>query len=175
MNTDFSALCDRVDQSSATVLQNLSQIEASVRELQGEVAKMPFFARGFVSGEVKKSTGQDLPAWAQALDSLIATIREAQAATGRVRAAGAVGDADRSIVLQAGQRVQAEQPRLSALVAMMEKAPTRINAIPGAMLPADRREELLGAIGRQVEALNGALAAMPELAASLTALGGEAA
>src|SRR5205807_3769507 len=100
-------------------------------------------------------------------------IREAQAAVMRARAAGTVGAADRAVLRQVGERVAAEQPRLEALVGFMQKAPDTIKKVPTVLFPADQRDEVLGAIARQVAAMQGALAAMPDLAASLRTLGGE--
>ena len=175
MSTDFSALCGRAARSSATVLDNLAQIEAALSDVQGELGNLPFFARTFVSAEVKRGTGQDMAAWLQAVSALIATLREAEAAVGRVRATATVSDADRGIIAQAGERAEAERARLGTLVGYMEQAPSKIQTVPTGMLPAERRDELLGAIARQTQALRDALAAMPELVERLTAVAGAAA
>ncbi|OLE20885.1 MAG: hypothetical protein AUG49_23435 [Catenulispora sp. 13_1_20CM_3_70_7] len=91
----------------------------------------------------------------------------------RARAAGAAGEADRAVMRQVGARVAAEQPRLEALVGFMQKAPDKIKRVPAVLFPAEQRDEVLDAIARQVAAMQSALAAMPDLAASLRTLGGE--
>ena len=70
-------------------------------------------------------------------------------------------------------RVAAEQPRLEALVGFMQKAPDKIKRVPAVLFPAEQRDEVLDAIARQVAAMQSALAAMPDLAASLRTLGSE--
>ena len=115
MDTDFETLCARAGESSATVLDNLTHIETALTELQREVAGLPFFVRGFVSSEVTRGTGQDVPAWAQSVGNLTAALREAEAAVERTRAANTVSDADRSIMGQAAERIEAERPRLEGL------------------------------------------------------------
>src|SRR5579871_1596240 len=172
MDTDFETLCARAGESSATVLDNLTHIETALTELQREVAGLPFFVRGFVSSEVTRGTGQDVPAWAQSVGNLTAALREAEAAVERTRAANTVSDADRSIMGQAAERIEAERPRLEGLAGFMEKVPSRVNSIPAGLLPADKRGEFLGVVEQQVQALRGALAAMPNLAQSLAALAG---
>jgi hypothetical protein len=173
MNSDVLLLCERADRSSAAVLENLAHIEATLRDVQDKLATAPFFVRAFASSEVSRGTGQDIPAWTQAVVGLMAAIRDAQVALMRARAAGAAGAPDRAVMRQVGERVAAEQPRLQALVDFMQKAPDKIKRVPAALFPADQRDEVLGAIARQVAAMQGALAAMPDLAASLRALGGE--
>jgi hypothetical protein len=175
MNTDFATLCERARQASVTVLDNMGPIETGLSDMQGEMGKLPFFVRGFIGSEVSRGTGQDIPAWSATLTTLIAGIREAQASIDRVRAAGSVDDASRSVLLQTSERVATEQVRLAALADFMAKAPAKIGMAPAAMLPADRRAELLQTVDRQTTALRNALAAMPDLTASLDALAGEAA
>jgi hypothetical protein len=173
MNSDVLLLCKHAERSSAAVLENLAQIEATLRDVQEKLATAPFFVRAFASSEVSRGTGQDIPAWTQALAGLMAAIRDAQAAVVRTRAAGAADEADRAIMRQVGARVAAEQPRLEALVGFMQKAPDKIKKVPAVLFPADQRDEVLGAITRQVAAMQSALASMPDLAASLRTLGGE--
>src|SRR5438105_4113542 len=119
MDTDFVRLCERADRASAAALENLAQIEVTLRDVQSELAKLPFFVRAFATSEVSRGTGQDIPAWALAVGGLMAEIREAQAAVMRARAAGAVGEADRAVMRRVGERVAAERPRLEALVGFM--------------------------------------------------------
>jgi hypothetical protein len=175
MNGDVLLLCERAERSSAAVLENLAQIEAALRDVQEKLAAAPFFVRAFASAEVSRGTGQDIAAWTQALVGLMATLRDAQAAVVRARAAGAAGEADRALMRQVGARVAAEQLRLEALVGFMQKAPDRITRVPAVLFPAEQRAEVLGAIARQVAAMQRALAAMPDLAVSLRTLGGASA
>ena len=175
MNTDFSTLCEKAEAASGTVLENLSQIESALGEVQGKIAGLPFFVRGFVSSEVKRGTGQDIPAWQQVSGALISTVRDANAAVARAKGAGAVSNQDRGIMAQASERVEAERPRLEALAGYMQQAPSKIQSVPGGMIPAAQRDEILGAIDRQTQALRGAVAVMPDLAQSLAALSGRAA
>lgn len=172
---DYATLCDRARQAGAAVLDDMGQIEAALGDVQGELGKLPFFVRGFITSEVSRGTGQDIPAWTKTITGLTAAIREAQAAIERVAGSGSVDDANRSILAQASERVEAEQPRLGALADFMAKAPAKVNMAPAGMLAADRRGELLQTLDRQTQALRGALAAMPELSSSLQALAGEAA
>jgi hypothetical protein len=173
MNSDVLLLCERAERSSAAVLENLAQIEAALREVQDKLATAPVFVRTFASSEVSRGTGRDIAAWTQAVVGLMAALRDAQAAVVRTRAAGAAGEADRAVMRQVGARVAAEQPRLEALVGFMQKAPDKITRVPAALFPPAQRDEVLGAIARQVAAVQSALAAMPDLAASLRTLSGE--
>ena len=174
MNNDVLLLCERAERSSAAVLENLAQIEATLRDVQEKLGAAPFVVRTFASAEVSRGTGQDLAAWTRAVAELMAQVRDAQAAVVRARGAGAAGEADRAVMRQVGTRVAAEQPRLEALVDFMQKAPDKIKRMPAVLFPADQRDEVLGAIAGQVAAMQSALASMPELAASLRTLGGEA-
>jgi hypothetical protein len=173
MNSDVLLLCERAERSSAAVLENLAQIEATLRDVQAKLAAAPFVVRAFASAEVSRGTGQDIPAWTQAVAELMAQVRDAQAAVVRARAAGVAGEADRAVMRQVGARVAAEQPRLEALVGFLQKAPDKIKKVPAVLFPADQRHEVLGALARQVAAMQDALASMPDLAASLRTLGGE--
>jgi hypothetical protein len=173
MNSDVLLLCERAEQSSAAVLENLVQIEAALRDVQEKLATAPIFVRTFASSEVSRGTGQNIAAWTQAVVGLMAQVRDAQAAVVRARAAGAAGEADRALMRQVGARVAAEQPRLDALVGFMQKAPDKITRVPAVLFPTAQRDEVLGAIARQVAAMQRTLAAMPDLAASLRTLGGE--
>ena len=175
MNSDVLLHCERTERSSAVVLENLAQIEAALRDVQEKLATAPFVVRTFASSEVSRGTGQDIAAWTQAVVGLMAQVRDAQAAVVRARGAGAAGEADRAVMRQVGTRVAAEQPRLEALVGFLQKAPDKITRVPAVLFPAEQRDEVLGAIARQVAAMQGALAAVPDLAASLRTLGGEAA
>jgi hypothetical protein len=173
MNSDVLLLCERAERSSAAVLENLAQIEAALRDVQDKLATAPVFVRTFASSEVSRGTGQDIAAWTQALVRLMAQVRDAQAAVVRTRAAGAAGEADRAVMRQVGARVAAEQLRLGALVGFMQKAPDKITRVPAVLFPTEQRDEVLGAIARQVAAMQSVLAAMPDLVASLRTLGGE--
>jgi len=173
MNSDVLLLCERTERSSAAVLENLAHIEATLRDVQDKLATAPFFVRAFASSEVSRGTGQDITAWTQAVAGLMAAIREAQEAIVRAQDAGSVSEADGAAMRQVGERVAAEQSRLAALVGFMQKAPDKIKIVPAGLFPAGQRDEVLGAIARQVTAMQDALAAMPDLAASLRTLGGE--
>jgi hypothetical protein len=165
-------LCDQAERSSGLILENLSRLGATLADLQAEVARMPFLVRGFVSSEIKK-TGRDLPEWAKTVDRLSGAMGDVQAAVGRARSAGRVDEAERLTLTQAREKVEAERSGLEALVGFMRQVPARIQAVPGAILPAERRGELLGTIEHQAEALEGILSAMPELTAALDGLTAE--
>src|SRR5947209_11671116 len=109
MNSDVLLLCERAERSSTVVLENLAQIEATLRDVQERLATAPVFVRTFASSEVSRSTGQDIAAWTQAVVGLMATLRDAQAAVARARAAGAATEDDRAVMRQVGARVAAEQ------------------------------------------------------------------
>src|SRR5437763_16398438 len=129
MNDDFLLLCERADRSSATVLENLAHIEETLRDVQDKLATAPFFVRAFAPREVSRGTGQDIPAWTQAVAGLMAAIREAQEAIVRAQDAGSVSEADGAAMRQVGERVAAEQSRLAALVGFMQKAPDKIKIV----------------------------------------------
>lgn len=172
---DFSTLCDQAGRSGAAVLDNLSQIETAMTDLQREMENLPFFVRAFVASEVKRGTGQDLPAWTQAVSVSTTTVRNTLAIMSRARDAGSLDPANRALVRQAAAKIESDSARLGALVSYMQDAPAKIQAVPGGMLPADRRGELIATVERQTQALRGALAAMPAFAASLNVLSGDAA
>lgn len=169
MTSNMSILCDRAERSSGLILENLSRLGAALADVQAEIAKMPFLVRGFVSSEIKK-TGRDLPEWAKTVERLSAAMHEVQAVVERARSAGRVGEADRATLTRVPEQVEAERGGLDALVGFMRQAPARIQAVPTAMLPADRRGELVGAIESQAEALEAILSAMPDLTAALDGL-----
>jgi len=171
MTNSFSTACGQVEQESATVLENLGQTEWAVGELQGHIATLPFFARGFITSQVASGTGQDIPVWSRTIEGLTAALRGARAAAERARAAGRVDDEGRTALNEAVERVVAETPRLERLAVFMEKAPAKISAVPAAVLPADQRAEFLTTIGDQTRALRAALAAIPGLTTALRALG----
>ena len=77
----------------------------------GTLSASPF-VRAFASREVSRGTGQDIPAWTQAVAGLMAAIREAQEAIVRAQDAGSVSEADGAAMRQVGERVAAEQSRL---------------------------------------------------------------
>lgn len=170
MSTPLSAACDQAEQSGATALQNLAQIEAALRDVQTEVAKLPFFVRGFVTSEIKRGSGQDIPAWLERIGALTAFIGEAQATVHRVRSAGAVSGTERTQITQAMQRIDAERPEIEKLTAFMQSAPSKVNSVPPGIMPADRRDEFLSAVDRQVQSLRGVLAALGDLSHGLQAL-----
>src|SRR5436305_6021576 len=100
MNSDVLLLCERAERSSAAVLENLAQIEATLRDVQEKLDTAPFFVRAFASREVSRGTGQDIPAWTQAVAGLMAAIREAQEAIVRAQDAGSVSEADGAAMRQ---------------------------------------------------------------------------
>ena len=170
MNTDFSTLCDQAEQSGSVVMRNLEHIGTALRALQSEIEKLPFFVRGFATSEISKGSGQDIPAWLTMTASLREALQEAQAAVARSRAAGSVGEADRSIMGSAAERAEAARSRLESLVGFMETIPSKMKLAPPGLLPADRRDEFLATIDSQKQALRDTIAAMPELTQSLGAL-----
>ena len=170
MNEEFSALCRGAQDSSATVLDNLAELGRTLGDVQSEVGKLPFFVRGFVSSEVTRGSGQDIPAWVETVNRLATTVRDAQAATVRCAQAGAASGDDRALFASAAGRIEAEQPRLQKLREFMQQAPSKVNAVPAGILPADRRGEFVQAVSRQVRAVGGALDAMPGLVQGLRAL-----
>ena len=171
MSTDVATACAQAEQDSATALENLTQIEATLREVQQEVAGLPFFVRGFVTSEVKRGTGQDIPAWLEAAGQLSALIGETQATLGRTRAAAALDGADRAQLAQATQRLEAERPGLEKLAEFMEQAPSKVNAVPAGILPPARRDEFIGAVQQQAQSLRALLSALTALAQGLHAVG----
>jgi hypothetical protein len=162
-------LCDQADRSSGLILDNLSRLGAALADVQAEVGKMPFLVRGFISSEIKK-TGRDLPEWAKTVDRLSGAMRDVQEVVGRARSAGRVDEADRATLTQARAQVEAERGGLESLVGFMRQAPARIQAVPTAMLPAEKRGDLVSAIESQAEALEAILSAMPELTSALDGL-----
>jgi hypothetical protein len=175
MSNDFSTLCDQAEQSGSRVLRNLGQISATLRGLQAEIDKLPFFVRGFATSEISKGTGQDIPAWLTTTSSLQQALQEAQAAVARSRDAGAVSESDRSVIGNAAERSEAVRSRLESLVGFMETIPSKLKLAPPGLLPADRRDEFLATIDGQKQALRDTIAAIPELTQSLRALTSSAA
>lgn len=170
MSTDIATACTQAEQAGATALENLTQIEGTLRGVQKEVAGLPFFVRGFVTSEVKRGTGQDIPAWIEAAGQLSALISETQATLGRMHAANAVDGAERVQLTAATQRLEAERPGLEKLAEFMEQAPSRVNAVPAGILPPARRDEFLGAVQQQAQSLRTLLSALTVLIQSLHAV-----
>lgn len=171
MSTDIATACAQAEQAGATALENLTRIEGTLRGVQKEVAGLPFFVRGFVTSEVKRGTGQDIPAWIEAAGQLSALIGQTQATLDRVRTAGTVDGADRAQLAQTTQRLEAERPGLEKLAEFMEQAPSKVNAVPAGILPPARRDEFLGAVQQQAQSLRTLLSALTALTHSLHAVG----
>jgi len=171
-DTDNKAtLYQQTARSAATVLDHLTEIETMIGELQHRIGELPFFARGFVSSQVTKGTGQDIPVWGKTIATLTATLRQVREAAGRDEGTGAApsGD-DRALYGAARARVDGDRPRLERLAAFMESVPSKLGAVPPGLLPADQRAEFLATVARQTAALRGAIAEMPALSAKLAAI-----
>src|SRR5579862_51088 len=92
------------------ILQRLQRMEAQLRSTHADVQGLPFLARGFVEGDIKKSTGRGLGDWA------IASNRLHQALLPLASAPGAD-------TTQAASLIAAELPRLASLREYLRKAP----------------------------------------------------
>ncbi len=139
---------------------DLEATAAEVRELtnrlrmvQGEVRKLGFIARAFVERDISSSTGRSLADWANAADAL-----------GKVLAAAA-SDPQRQAA--AGALVAAERPRLATLRAYLERAPEKVNKVPGAVLKPAQRIQFLNEMSDQVAAVQSLEQHLARVAASL--------
>jgi len=171
---NLAALYQQTARSAATVLDHLAEIETAIGELQHRIGELPFFARGFVSSQVTKGTGQDIPVWGKTIATLMATLRQLRDAAARDEGTGGApsGD-DRALYGAARARVDGDRPRLERLAAFMESVPSKLGSIPPGLLPADQRADFLATVGRQTAALRGAIAEMSALSAKLSAIGGQ--
>ena len=172
MTNDGTTLRAQATEQSARLIDHLKEVEGALRDLQREVAGLPFFVRGFISSEVSRGTGQDLAAWGETITALQRETGETHEALGRAGTAGSVLDADRAMLARTSERLENERPRLEKLLGFMEKAPSRINTVPAGVLPAERRNEVVQAIDHQTRAVRNVLAEMTGLAQSLKALSG---
>ena len=171
MTNDGTALRAQAIEESARLTDQLTDVGGALRDLQREVAGLPFFVRGFISSEISRGTGQDLPAWAGTITGLLGVVGEAREALDRSEAAGNVSEADRAALAATSERLDGERPRLEKLLGFMEKAPSRLNTVPAGVLPAERRNEVTQAIDHQTTAVRNVLAEMEALSQSLKSLG----
>jgi len=171
---NIATLYQQTARSAATILDHLAEIETVIGELQRRIDELPFFARGFVSSQVTKGTGQDIPVWGKTIATLTATLRQVREAAGRAEGTGGApsGD-DRALYSAARARVDGDRPRLQRLAAFMESVPSKLGAIPPGLLPADQRADFLATVARQTAALRGAIAEMPTLSDKLSAISGQ--
>jgi len=171
---NIAILYQQTARSAATILDHLAEIETVIGELQRRIDELPFFARGFVSSQVTKGTGQDIPVWGKTIATLTATLRQVREAAGRAEGTGGApsGD-DRALYSAARARVDGDRPRLQRLAAFMESVPSKLGAIPPGLLPADQRADFLATVARQTAALRGAIAEMPTLSDKLSAISGQ--
>jgi hypothetical protein len=124
-----------------------------LRMVQGEVRKLGFIARAFVERDISGSTGRSLADWANAADAL-GTVLAAAASDPQRRAA-------------AGALVAAERPRLATLRAYLERAPEKVNKVPGAVLKPAQRTQFLNEMSDQVAAVQSLEQRLARVAASL--------
>jgi len=171
---NIATLYQQTARSAATILDHLAEIETVIGELQRRIDELPFFARGFVSSQVTKGTGQDIPVWGKTIATLTATLRQVREAAGLAEGTGGApsGD-DRALYSAARARVDGDRPRLQRLAAFMESVPSKLGAIPPGLLPADQRADFLATVARQTAALRGAIAEMPTLSDKLSAISGQ--
>jgi len=171
---NIAILYQQTARSAATILDHLAEIETVIGELQRRIDELPFFARGFVSSQVTKGTGQDIPVWGKTIATLTATLRQVREAAGRAEGTGGApsGD-DRALYSAARARVDGDRPRLQRLAAFMESVPSKLGAIPPGLLPADQRADFLATVARQTAALRGAIAEMATLSDKLSAISGQ--
>jgi len=171
---NIATLYQQTARSAATILDHLAEIETVIGELQRRIDELPFFARGFVSSQVTKGTGQDIPVWGKTIATLTATLRQVREAAGRAEGTGGApsGD-DRALYSAARARVDGDRPRLQRLAAFMESVPSKLGAIPPGLLLADQRADFLATVARQTAALRGAIAEMPTLSDKLSAISGQ--
>jgi len=171
---NIATLYQQTARSAATILDHLAEIETVIGELQRRIDELPFFARGFVSSQVTKGTGQDIPVWGKTIATLTATLRQVREAAGRAEGTGGApsGD-DRALYSAARARADGDRPRLQRLAAFMESVPSKLGAIPPGLLPADQRADFLATVARQTAALRGAIAEMPTLSDKLSAISGQ--
>jgi len=177
---DVAARYQQTVRSATTVLTNLAEIESAIGELQRRIGELPLFARGFVSSQVTKGTGQDIPAWSKTVTTLTSVLGQVREAADRPGAGDAPAPAsvepspdDQALYAAARERVDGDRPRLERLATFMESVPSKLGAVPPGLLPPDQRAEFLDAIAQQTRALRGALAEMPALSDQLLAISAE--
>ena len=169
--TNRATLYQQTARSAATVLDDLAQLETMIGELQSRIGELPFFARGFVSSQVTKGTGQDIPVWGKTIVTLTTTLRQVREAAARDDSeSGAPSGDDRALYSAAHARIDSDRPRLERLAAFMESVPSKLGASPPGLLPADQRDDFLTTVRSQSAALRGAIAEMPTLSAKLSAI-----
>ncbi len=169
MTDELAARYQQTAQLTTAALTNLAEIESAIGELERRIGELPFFARGFVSSQVTKGTGQDIPAWSKTVAGLTATLRQVEEAANH-SGADAPSAADRALYASARARVDGDRPRLERLAAFMESVPSKLGAVPPGLLPPDQRAEFLTTVAHQTGALRGALAQMPALSEQLSAI-----
>lgn len=169
MTDDFATLYARTAQSAASILTNLAELESTIADLEQKIGGLPFFVRGFVSSQVSKGTGQDVPAWNKTIKALTATLRQVQEAAGNA-GAEEPSAADRTLYTTARAQIDGARPGLERLASFMESVPSKLGAIPPGLLQDDQRGEFLQAVAQQTQALHGALAEMPTLSEALQGL-----
>jgi len=174
---DVAARYQQTVRSATTVLTNLAEIESAIGELQRRIGELPLFARGFVSSQVIKGTGQDIPAWSKTVMTLTSVLGQVREAADRPGAGDAPAPAsvepspdDQALYAAARERVDGDRTRLERLATFMESVPSKLGAVPPGLLPPDQRAEFLDAIAQQTRALRGALAEMPALSDQLSAI-----
>ena len=129
------------------------ELTSRLRQVQGEVQRLGFIARAFVERDISSSTGRSLADWTKAADALGSAL--------------AAAPADPQSRARAAALVAAERPRLATLRAYLERAPEKVNKVPGAVIKPTQRAQFLKEMSEQVAAVQSLEQHLARVAASL--------
>jgi len=153
MGLDAEALRAALETTAGSV----RVMTANLKRTQAEVQNLGFIARTFVEKDFSGSTGRGLADWAKAADTLAGVLDSASR--------------DPQTYGRAAQAIAAERPRLASLRAYLERAPEKVNKVPGAVLKPAQRADFLREVGDQARALSALEQDLARLAEGLASAG----
>ncbi|HVA91405.1 MAG TPA: hypothetical protein VNL71_16360 [Chloroflexota bacterium] len=153
MGYDTEALRSTLESTA----QAVRAMTVRLKRTQAEVQGLGFIARSFVEKDISGSTGRSLADWAKAADTL-ASVLDAASRDGQAQG-------------RATQAITAERPRLAALRAYLERAPQKVNMVPGGMLKPAQRADFLREVGDQARAIQALEQDLARLAEGLASVG----
>jgi hypothetical protein len=136
---EMAETAQTLQEQARTAMQTLTSMEQQLRETHQQVQGLGFIGRGFVERDISSATGRGFGEWIAAAVRLRECLNPVASGSG-----GATS---------ARQILTDELPRLAALRGYLEKAPQKLNAVPGAVLKPQQRGEVLAQVGQQVQAL----------------------
>lgn len=153
MGLDAEALPAALETTAGSV----RVMTAHLKRTQAEVQNLGFIARTFVEKDFSGSTGRGLADWVKAAETLAGVLESASR--------------DPQAYRRASQAIAAERPRLASLRAYLERAPEKVNKVPGAMLKPAQRADFLREVSDQASALAALEQNLARLAESLASAG----